>query len=171
MSIAVAANPAFRTLRFEPWGCGASEPPSLDCTIDTVVDGIVELWDRIGILRSSAVGLGFGGSTALYLALRHPDRVTRVVACCCRARQPDDRRQFWRDRQALARANGLDELADITVHTVAAPTLLVAAENDHGGGPVGAMERRRSRCPVLDSARSTDVATSVTMRRPNGSPV
>ncbi len=42
MSIAVAANPAFRTLRFEPWGCGASEPPSLDCTIDTVVDGIVD---------------------------------------------------------------------------------------------------------------------------------
>jgi 3-oxoadipate enol-lactonase len=105
----------FRTLRFEPWGCGASDPPPTDCTIDGITDGIVELWDRLGIATSSVVGLGFGGSTALKVALRHAERVDRVVACCCRPRQPDDRREFWRERQARARADGLDALADVTI--------------------------------------------------------
>ena len=41
----------FRTLRFEPWGCGGSQAPPQDCTIDDVVDGIVELWNRVGIER------------------------------------------------------------------------------------------------------------------------
>ena len=162
--------------------------------IDVVVDGIVALWDQVGVERSSLVGLGFGGSVALYLAIRHPERVDRVVACCCRARQPDDRRQFWRDRQAVARAHGLTGLARLTVERwldpsfraaqpevgellqaaflrnsvegylayvdafadmdftdlvgrLKAPTRLVAAEHDHGGGPVSDMRALTNALP------------------------
>jgi 3-oxoadipate enol-lactonase len=183
---AEALAAGFRTLRFEPWGCGGSDAPPTDCSIELIADGIVAMWDRLGINRSSMVGLGFGGSTALLTAIRHPSRVERVVACCCRPRQPDDRRQFWHDRAATARAEGLSGLADVTVERwlaaefraaqpatdeslraafrrnsvdgycaavnafaamdftdrlagLRAPTLLVAAENDHGGGPVDAM--------------------------------
>ncbi len=105
----------FGVLRFEPWGCGDSADPPDDLTIDDVADGVVALWDALGLRTSSVVGLGFGGSVALDVALRHPDRVERVVACCCRARQPDDRRGFWRGRQARAEAEGLGTLADDTV--------------------------------------------------------
>ncbi|MFJ9381247.1 alpha/beta fold hydrolase [Streptomyces sp. NPDC101455] len=172
-----------RCLRFDPWGCGDSDPPPTAFTIDDVADGVVQLWDELGITSSSVVGLGFGGSVALHLGLRHPPRVERVVACCCRPRQPDDRRDFWRDRQETARRDGLEELAELTVsrwlgifgvkhpevyqqlrdgfrnssvdgycgyvgafidmdlqvEKLAVTTLLVAAENDHGGGPVAAM--------------------------------
>jgi 3-oxoadipate enol-lactonase len=192
-----ALSDQFRALRFDPWGCRQSEaaPPTL--TIETAVDGIVALWDSLGIERSSAVGLGFGGSTALYLAIRYPDRVERVAACCCRPRQPDDRRQFWRDRQVFVRERGMDALADMTIerwlrpetreahpevaaqlrnglmHTsvegycayaaafadmdfenrlseLVTPTLLIAADHDHGGGPVDAMQ---AMCTALPNAR------------------
>lgn len=61
------------------------------------------------------VGLGFGGSVSLSIGLKYPARVSQIVACCCRPRQPDDRHEFWRDRCAKARANGLEKLGDVTV--------------------------------------------------------
>ncbi|SDB88019.1 3-oxoadipate enol-lactonase [Raineyella antarctica] len=175
-----------RVLRFEPWGCGGSEAPPEDLRIEDVAAGIVQLWDELGIESSSVVGLGFGGSTSLVLGLDHPGRVERIAAFCCRPRQPEGRRDFWRDRQAYAQENGLAELAEVTVDRwlsedfradhpevaaalkegfrrssvegyvgyvgafvemdfedrladLSVPTMLVAAENDHGGGPVEAM--------------------------------
>lgn len=184
----------FRVLSFAPWGHGDSPAPPANCRFEDVVAGLTQLWDHLGITRSALVGLGFGGSVALATAISHPARVTRVAACCCRPRQPDDRRAFWRERQAKAAAIGMGKLADITVDrwlsedfrqrhpeadaalramfkrtTVAGyqayvgafiemdftarlpalsvPTLLIAAEHDHGGGPVPAMREMAAAIP------------------------
>ena len=191
---AEALSDHFRVLSFDPWGHAASPAPPQDCGFDDVLNGVLQLWDSLGIARSSVVGLGFGGSVALALGLKAPTRVARIVACCCRPRQPDDRRDFWRARIQSARSNGLDALADVTVDrwlspefraqhpevdaelrammkrtTVAGycayvnafiemdfeaqlpqlqvPTLLLAAEHDHGGGPVADMRAMAARLP------------------------
>lgn len=172
----------FQVLTFDPWGSGDSLPPPHGFRFQDVIDGVIALLDHHGIAKTSLVGLGFGGSAALALALDQPERVTKVVACCCRPRQPDDRRDFWRDRRAKAAEIGIAKLADITVDRwlsedfrashpeldaelramfrrmtiegyqayvgafiemdfgdrlgeLNIPTMLVAAENDHGGGP------------------------------------
>jgi 3-oxoadipate enol-lactonase len=187
----------FRVLSFDPWGHGDSPPPPEACGFADIVAGLVQLWDTLGVERSSLVGLGFGGSVSLATALDYPDRVGQIVACCCRARQPDDRRDFWRERSAKAAAIGMDRIADITVDrwldedfrkrhpdvdlqlramfkrtTLAGyqayvrafiemdftdrlakltlPTLLIAAEHDHGGGPV---ENMRAMAAAIPSAR------------------
>lgn len=189
-----ALSDQYRVLTFDPWGHGDSPEPPDGCGFGDVLIGIVRLWDTVGIERSTVVGLGFGGSVALALSLEYPARVDHVVACCCRPRQPDDRRDFWRDRLAKAREGGLDELCDITVdrwlapdfraihpevdkrlrlmikrtsvegycayvnafiemdfdarlESIEHPVLLVAAEHDHGGGPVGDMETMAKRIP------------------------
>ncbi len=201
---AEALGGAFRTLRFDPWGHGDSPAPPADCHFADTLEGIVALWDRLGIARSHLVGLGFGGSSALALALAHPERVTSVTACCCRPRQPDDRRDFWRDRHARAAAIGMDRMADMTVDrwlaedfrdahpaiaaalrlamkrttlagyqayvaafiemdftdrlgAIACPVQLIAAEHDHGGGPVAAM---REMAAAIPGARLSVIAGS-----------
>ncbi len=184
----------FRVLRFDPWGHGHSPAPPPDCNFATLQAGVVQLWDALGIRQSAVIGLGFGGSLALALGLDWPERVTQIVAFCCRPRQPDNRREFWRERCKAAHAQGLDALADVTVDrwlsadfralhpqvdtllrrmmrtttlpgylayvqafiemdfderlpALRVPTLLVAAEHDHGGGPVADMQHMASRNP------------------------
>jgi 3-oxoadipate enol-lactonase len=189
-----ALSDEFRILAFDPWGHGSSPLPPAGCTFDDMWRGVVQLWDRLDIARSSVVGLGFGGSVGLRLGIELPQRVERLVACCCRPRQPDDRRDFWRTRQAAARNQGMHALADLTVDRwlsaecrqrhpevdqalrtmmkrttlegylasvgafiemdftarlpeLAVPTLLLAAEHDHGGGPVPAMQEMARHIP------------------------
>jgi len=185
-----------RVLRFDPWGHGRSPAPPADCNFAIIRDGTVQLWDELGISSSAVVGLGFGGSMALALGLEHPERVTRIAAFCCRSRQPDDRREFWRERSAAAQTIGMNELADKTVDRwlsadfrarhphvdtllrvmmknttldgyrayvqafiemdfsarfaqLRVPTLLVAAEHDHGGGPVTDMQAMAAENPAV----------------------
>lgn len=189
-----ALSDEFRVLAFDPWGHGSSPLPSPECTFDDMWQGVVQLWDQLGIARSSVVGLGFGGSVALRLGIELPQRVERLVACCCRPRQPDDRRDFWRARHAAAREQGMNALSDVTVDRwlsaefrqqhpdvdqklrammkrttlegylasvsafiemdfterlpeLTVPTLLLAAEHDHGGGPVPAMQEMAKHIP------------------------
>jgi 3-oxoadipate enol-lactonase len=191
---AEALSDSFRVLQFDPWGHGDSPAPPVPCSFDDVVAGVVTLWDELGIARTHVVGLGFGGSVALALALGHPDRVDRAVACCCRPRQPDERRAFWRERQTRAAEIGIPAITDLTVNrwlsdefraanpgidaqlrtamnrttlagyqaytgvfaemdfadrlgAIARPVQLVAAEHDHGGGPVAAMEAMATAIP------------------------
>ena len=59
-------------------GYGASEP-ILPLTFEAIADAAVGLLDRLSIERVHIVGLSFGGQQALHLALRHPDRIGRLV--------------------------------------------------------------------------------------------
>lgn len=191
---AAALSARYQVLCFDPWGHGDSPPPPPGCRFDDIVQGVVQLWDALGIARSAVVGLGFGGSVALALAIDHPTRVERVAAFCCRPRQPDDRRDFWRARGEAARSGGMEALVSATVDRwlrpevraahpeidrelrammrrtsvegyvayvnvfaemdfsarlgqLAVPTLLVAAEHDHGGGPVESMQAMAKQIP------------------------
>ncbi len=184
----------FRVLSFDPWGHNHSPLPANDCHFSDIVDGVIQLWDHLNIEKSAVIGLGFGGSVSLALGIQYPERISQIVACCCRSRQPDDRHDFWRDRCAKAQANGLDKLGDVTVdrwlseefrashpevdHLLRAmikrttvegycayvnafiemdftqklpilnvPTLLLAAEHDHGGGPVEDMQKMAEQIP------------------------
>jgi 3-oxoadipate enol-lactonase len=191
---AEALSNSFRVLRFDPWGHGDSPEPPRPCRFEDIVAGVTALWDHLGIARSHVAGLGFGGSVALALALDHPARVDRVVACCCRPRQPEDRRAFWLERQTGAAEIGIVAITKLTVDrwlsedfrtanpridaalraamnrttlagyqaytgafaemdfadrlgTIDRPVQLIAAEHDHGGGPVPAMEAMAAAIP------------------------
>ncbi len=58
---AASLSDRFRVITFDPWGHAGSPPPPQGCGFPDVVNGVVQLWDTLGVARSSVVGLGFAG--------------------------------------------------------------------------------------------------------------
>lgn len=66
-------------------GYGESEPLER-LTFRGIADAAVRLLDELDIERADVVGLSFGGQQALHVALRHPERVDRLVLADTSAR-------------------------------------------------------------------------------------
>ncbi|MCY3616655.1 MAG: alpha/beta hydrolase [Acidimicrobiaceae bacterium] len=69
---------AFRCIAWDMPGYGASAP-SEPLTFAAIADSVARLLDAAGVQRAHLVGESFGGMHALHTALRHPDRVARLV--------------------------------------------------------------------------------------------
>ena len=69
---------AFRCIAWDMPGYGASASV-VPLTFGAVADAVAELLDAAGVERAHLVGESFGGMHALHAALRHPDRVGRLV--------------------------------------------------------------------------------------------
>jgi pimeloyl-ACP methyl ester carboxylesterase len=75
----------FRCIAWDMPGYGESDPIE-PLTWDTIADAVIRLIDALEIERAHVVGLSFGGQQALHLALRHPDRIDRLVLADTSAR-------------------------------------------------------------------------------------
>ena len=69
---------AFRCIAWDMPGYGASAPVA-PLTFAAIADAVARLLDDAGVDRAHLVGESFGGMHALHAALRHPDRVGRLV--------------------------------------------------------------------------------------------
>jgi 3-oxoadipate enol-lactonase len=68
-------------LRYDTRGAGLSEKLRQPISIDTMADDVVALLDRISVAGKAALaGVAVGGAIALHTAVRHPGRVSAVVA-------------------------------------------------------------------------------------------
>ena len=69
-----------RCVALDTYGSGRSAFTGLDQSIDTIVDDVVKVMDRLKVSKAVLVGHSMGGTTALQLAASHGDRVVAVVA-------------------------------------------------------------------------------------------
>ncbi|MGJ7917834.1 alpha/beta fold hydrolase [Massilia sp. LXY-6] len=70
----------FRVIAPDMTGFGYSQrPEGVRYDLDTWVDQAIGLLDALDIEQASVVGNSFGGAIALALAIRHPQRVRRLV--------------------------------------------------------------------------------------------
>lgn len=70
----------YRCIVFDQWGYGkTSKPQDVDHTLDFFVDGLVSLMDSADVTNAVLVGNSLGGAVALGLALRHPERVEKLI--------------------------------------------------------------------------------------------
>ena len=98
----------FRVVRYDTRGHGQSPAPAGPYSIDDLVDDVVALLDRLGVVRASFAGLSLGGMTGMRLAAREPERVDRLALLCTSAKTDP---QPFLDRAAAVRAGGTAPLA------------------------------------------------------------
>ena len=92
--------PRHRTLIYENRGVGESEDPGGPFTTADLADDLAGLLDAVKIRRAHVLGAFLGGMTAQQLALRHSERVAKLILVGTYAR-PDAKRRLliekWRE--------------------------------------------------------------------------
>jgi len=73
-----ALAPHFRVVAPDIAGFGYTERNAMDYGLDTWTAHVIGVLDTLGIESAHVVGNSFGGSLALSLAIRHPERVRRL---------------------------------------------------------------------------------------------
>jgi pimeloyl-ACP methyl ester carboxylesterase len=71
---------SFRTYAVDFWGFGESGARRPSYAIEDFVDLVDQFLDQMGIAHTPLVGHSMGGSVALLVAARYPQRITRAVA-------------------------------------------------------------------------------------------
>lgn len=99
----------YRCLRYDTRGHGQSEVVDRPATIDDLADDAAGLLDALGIERVHFVGLSLGGMIGQAFALRHPDRLDRLVLLATTAKMDPT---AWAERQAVVRREGYGSFID-----------------------------------------------------------
>jgi len=69
----------FEVILFDQRGMGQSDKPDVEYTMADYAEDAAGILDVLGIASAHVVGFSFGGMVAQELAIRHPDRVRRLV--------------------------------------------------------------------------------------------
>ena len=111
--LAPALVERYRVVRLDLRGHGWSPAPHGPYTVDVLADDVLRLADRLGLDRFALVGLSIGGTVGQTIAVREPDRLTALAACCTGPKlgDPDE----WRDRAVRVRAEGTSWLVDSSI--------------------------------------------------------
>jgi 3-oxoadipate enol-lactonase len=76
------ARAGFDLLAYDQRGLGQTSVPEPPYAMADYADDAAGLLDHQGWDTALVVGVSFGGMVAQELAIRHPDRITKLVLCC-----------------------------------------------------------------------------------------
>jgi 3-oxoadipate enol-lactonase len=73
----------FKVIVFDPRGTGQSSfPEGIDLTMALMADDAAALLDAVGVDSAHVYGVSMGGSVALEMALRHPEKIRSLTLGC-----------------------------------------------------------------------------------------
>ncbi|MCP4329433.1 MAG: 3-oxoadipate enol-lactonase [Alphaproteobacteria bacterium] len=113
--IAAGLQTDFRVLRYSLRGHGDTEATPGPYSIEQLADDLAGLLDVLDIGRSHIVGLSIGGMIGQSFAVRHPDRLARLIICSSLAELPDGASAIWQARIDAAREQGMQAQAAGTI--------------------------------------------------------
>jgi 3-oxoadipate enol-lactonase len=105
----------FRVLRYDLRGQGGSEATKGDYSIALLLQDLIDLLDSLKIKKTHLVGLGLGGCIVQAAAIEHPQRVAKLLPCCCRAQMVPDFAVLWKGLIQNVKKNGFDSIVEPTV--------------------------------------------------------
>ena len=120
-------------VRYDTRNHGRSDVIRSRFTMDDLVDDAVRLIDELKHERVSWVGLSLGGMIGQGLAVRHPERVARLVLANAASTYPEDVRHSWIERGRTARSDGMPALADFILRRSFSPAFLASGHDAVSG--------------------------------------
>ena len=119
---------AFRVIAFDNRGVGLSDQPPGPYSVAGMTDDAAGVLGALGVPRATVFGVSMGGYIAQELALRHPERVERLVLGCTsfngdpqRMDMPEETVRLLTDRSGTP-----DELIERGVRAAMAPAYVAA---------------------------------------------
>lgn len=125
---------AFRVLRIDTRGHGASDAPGGDYTLAMLAGDVAAVMDAAGIAQAAVAGVSLGGMIAMELGLTRPERVSALALICTSATMD---KAAWQDRISKVRAGGTAAIADLAMQRFLSPAFTA-------GQPVVAESVRRN---------------------------
>ena len=110
--------PAFRLLRLDMRGHGASDAPGGDYTMALLAEDVAAAMDAAGIGAAAVAGVSLGGMVAMQLALDRPERVSALALVCT---SPAMDRSAWEDRITRVAEDGMKGIADLAMGRFLSP--------------------------------------------------
>jgi 3-oxoadipate enol-lactonase/4-carboxymuconolactone decarboxylase len=110
---AEALLPAFRVVRYDQRGHGASDAPAGPYTLDRLGRDVLALADHLGLGRFSFCGVSMGGLTGQWLGIHGSERIDKLVLCATSASFLS--RAVWDERIRLVTEKGLGPIVDATM--------------------------------------------------------
>jgi 3-oxoadipate enol-lactonase len=104
---------AFRLIRYDTRGHGASSAPGGDYTLEELGEDALHVLDAVGVEEAHICGLSLGGLTAMWLGVFQPSRVRGLIVADTAARIGTIER--WNERVAKARTEGMTAIADLNM--------------------------------------------------------
>src|SRR5258705_13151744 len=117
---------AFRVLRYDQRGHGATDAPAGRYPFDLLIADAVALLGALGIAKAHFGGLSMGGATALGFAQKHPHRLDRGIVCDTPCQSTPTSTQQWEERIVIAQKEGMEALVEPTVGPWYPPEVLQA---------------------------------------------
>lgn len=103
----------FRVLRYDTRGHGQSEVTPGPYTIAQLGSDVIALLDHLQIAQAHFCGLSMGGSTFMWLAVHHPERVSKLILCNTGAKIGTP--EAWNSRIETVQREGLSAIAAAVV--------------------------------------------------------
>src|SRR5688572_15316206 len=100
-----AFTSAWRVIRYDARGHGASSVPRGPYTLDQLGRDALAILDDVGVAAAHVCGISLGGMTAQWLGLNAADRVHSLVLANTAARIGTI--ESWTDRISLVHRNGM----------------------------------------------------------------
>lgn len=102
----------FALLRIDTRGHGASAAEAGDFSLARLADDVLAVADDGGLGTFALAGVSLGGMIGMELALRAPERVTKLAPICTSATMDS---AAWQDRIVKVRGEGMAAIADLAM--------------------------------------------------------
>ena len=157
---------AFKVLRIDTRGHGASDVPSGDYALGGLADDVLATMTDAGIGTAMVAGVSLGGMIAMQMALAQPGRVAALGLVCTSATMD---RAAWTERVRVVREAGMEAIADLAMTRFLSPGFIAAepaiAASAIAGRKPSIVASTKLRARIAESALAAVTSTCGTPAR------